>query len=427
MDSDDGAQSQAPSPGWHAAWSQPSEPYFDDLLKDFYTPSGMIDDVFLVVREEGFVTIEDDGTNKVFRALFSERFAEGQSLLAGEKELEVVHDPEGFSTMCRLLHHVPIDITMFVSGGSGGDVVVTPGVMGLAMTVDFYDCAKALHASIYGLLRHTMPALESPRYIVSHMQMCFVAAAYMLDQPEIFREATAILVKHLSTPLDKDICVDMLPPQFHGYIEAQRYYHEKQGTKMVSQLVSDFSDAAYKAQKSGLLVDLMAQLVSAKVWPLGQPCSLANTVSRISELDVPVLKSDNFKAYVDPARHQREDRDSWASTSVSSDRAGWLSAGIPLRMLDGGNDGVQTCRVIKAGGGPTSKAISRSAAAALQTCVGLCLDCLKGNETCRVPHPSRHDVGIPSATVMETWGFRDQRSAQEKAANAWAERPGSVW
>jgi hypothetical protein len=119
--------------------------------------------------------------SKVFKALFSNRFAEGQAMRAGHQspsEIHIKDTPKDLLLLCKLLHW---------QGESRPSS--HRQLRGFALTVDKYDCVEAM--------RHVSWSLFNPISLDDlgeHELYDLVTAAYFLDQPESFQKLTHQIV-----------------------------------------------------------------------------------------------------------------------------------------------------------------------------------------------------------------------------------------
>jgi hypothetical protein len=115
--------------------------------------------------------------SKVFRALFSNRFAEGKAMRAEHQspsKILIEDTPKDLLLLCKLLHWQ-------------GDSRPSSHrqLRGFALTVDKYDCVEAM--------RHVSWSLFNPISLddlSEHELYDLVTAAYFLDQPEAFQKLT---------------------------------------------------------------------------------------------------------------------------------------------------------------------------------------------------------------------------------------------
>ncbi|OQO07814.1 hypothetical protein B0A48_06605 [Cryoendolithus antarcticus] len=197
-------------------------------------------------------------------------------------------------TMCQLLHHLPVKtLEIFAYEGKLERV---EGVIDLALTVNKYDFAERLCLPLHALLSKVVsyfdPAAGYFPCRTNSTALHVAAAAHVLDQPEISRNATIFLVKRQRGPLGEelDTCLTLLPAHFVRFFETQRAHRANEGTRLVSGLVNDFSIIASEAGKPSLSIDFMrilgfeleaqqyvlALLLSKFDYPTAEPPHLTN-------------------------------------------------------------------------------------------------------------------------------------------------------
>lgn len=142
-------------------------------------------------------------TSQVFAAMLSSRYREGQEAGTSESPKEIpLPDDEtvAMTSMCNLLHGKRLEKTL------GSDRILE-----LAIVVDKYACAEALHYQSQATLLQWLDQVSG----CQAGSYCRIAAAsYLLGQACAFQRATRRLVEHTSednTTLMKDDCGKMLP------------------------------------------------------------------------------------------------------------------------------------------------------------------------------------------------------------------------
>jgi hypothetical protein len=138
--------------------------------------------------------------SKVFKALFSNRFAEGKAMRAEHQtpsEILIKDTPKDLLLLCKLLHWQ-------------GDSRPSSHrqLRGFALTVDKYDCVEAM--------RHISWSLFNPISLddlSEHELYDLVTAAYFLDQPESFQKLTHQIVFAYGNALSEayDRYTELLP------------------------------------------------------------------------------------------------------------------------------------------------------------------------------------------------------------------------
>jgi hypothetical protein len=140
--------------------------------------------------------------SKVFRTLFRSGFAEGEAMrnaAESSPEIRVSDAPADLLLLCQLLHFQ-------------GDLenVTHQRFLDLAVIVDKYDCTKALRyatTSKFAALR--------PDDLGQTVKISYLAAAWILDQPEAFRRLSkSIVTCHEYGPAAlEDRYLDILPAE----------------------------------------------------------------------------------------------------------------------------------------------------------------------------------------------------------------------
>ncbi|OQO10496.1 hypothetical protein B0A48_03793 [Cryoendolithus antarcticus] len=349
-------------------------------------------------------------SSNVFRALFSERFAEGHAVHTGEtNEIHVVETPRVFLVMCSLLHHSTIDESK------------TPVVdlLELALLIDKYDCVKPLKSASCAMLQILLEPLAN-HYCVDETDYLHVAtAAYIMDQPEAFVQSTKKLLRSYEGQhgaLDGR-CVDLLPPTFFAAFQTQRADIFSKLTLTITHIVHEYTIAAHRNRKPNLVLDLMTNLSNLALWPLdAKITSLDKALSGLANLRIPVLVAAEDRPYsppyVAPIKYETISggNGDWADTqSVRGSRLN--SWGEPVRYLPSPRTYCPTPLVAS----PfvdtlTPQDINAERAQLERSCVGLCIDCLKGNEVCRVERLGfceRWQKPAP-ITFSDPWGTMSQ-------------------
>lgn len=136
--------------------------------------------------------------SRVFKALFSRRFAEGQALSSQRQtpaEIQMHDTPAALLGLCKLLHFQ----------GDIGDL--TSGqLLDLAIVIDKYDCVDALRYAMDSILTKPCDWLS----VVSLLR--YAAAAYLLDQPKHFRHFTKkLILGEAAIEMPTDPRLDVLP------------------------------------------------------------------------------------------------------------------------------------------------------------------------------------------------------------------------
>ena len=141
--------------------------------------------------------------SKVFKALFSNRYAEGQAMRAEHQtptEILVKDSPKDLLLLCKLLHW---------QGDSRPSS--QRQLRGFALIVDKYDCVEAM--------RHVSLSLFNPISLddlSEHELFDLVTAAYFLDEPETFQKLTRRIVFVYGNTLSEayERYTELLPSNF---------------------------------------------------------------------------------------------------------------------------------------------------------------------------------------------------------------------
>ncbi|OQO10495.1 hypothetical protein B0A48_03792 [Cryoendolithus antarcticus] len=370
MDAD--TTSQAPPASTHTSPGpqEQAAPLFFDLIEMAYGPNDKIDDVILVVKDYHVgtaITIRASiyvlaAASKVFRALFSDRYAEGQSLSAGRKEVHLEDPPKSLLILCQLLHHLPVYEVEFFDGTDG--VLLIEGLVGFASVIDKYDCVHHLHLSSYALLHKTLHEYNARTAFQVKEGVAFAAAAYILNHSRLFKDMTRELVHEQSGNFrkqDPDV-LQYLPDRFMEIVESQRMYIEREINSIITILVEEVITEACKTSKTHIIVLFLENLENHGFWPLTHtPLPAAEVIYMLPKIDIPMLLAE-------------------------ADRAGASQSPKAALAIS-----VKHLKLI---------------------CKGLCLDCLKDNGLCRVQH-LRESVN-PAGISMADWGMKV--TAEEQAA-----------
>jgi hypothetical protein len=145
--------------------------------------------------------------SKVFEVLFSKRFAEGRSIQAGNREVQVTDIPRPLLAMCQLLHHKAVD-----------PPVTEETILDLALLVDKYDCVEPLRHAMFSIVTHLLPSKDD-EWGVHQLYTRLMTAAYLVDQPGLFRSCTSELVMRSNNFGIDARCEELLPVGIVGNIQ----------------------------------------------------------------------------------------------------------------------------------------------------------------------------------------------------------------
>ncbi|KAK6428090.1 hypothetical protein LTR95_015771 [Oleoguttula sp. CCFEE 5521] len=322
--------------------------------------------------------------------------------------------------MCQLLHQVPIKKKSFLNRYH--ELRRKGGLIELATIADKYDCVAPLRSACFEILHQDTSKLKAYRWRnVSAGGLQIAAAAYVLDQPEVFRDITTMLLKDAYGPVSavQDEFSSRLPSKFFECFEAQRIYHAHEGIKIITELVDELGIAAYEVGKPSLAVDFTRNLRSHALWPIYASLQPDRIIKGLSEVTVPLLRADDNKEYVEPQptgeRYARwTEVGDWGVGIAGGEwqeiRPHGIRASSPVNSAWGRPErNPQVIRKPKTI--PTQASVATLAKAFEASCVGLCLDCLKDNEVCRVPHPSEEMSDL--SHLLSGWGFKRRVVEQE--------------
>jgi hypothetical protein len=156
---------------------------------------------------------------------------------------------------------------------------------------------------------------------------------------------------------------------------------------------------------------LMTSMKDRSLWPIW-PCnsglkSLEEQLKAFSCLELPVITADRHIFYEAPSTPQispriHRDHGDWARASVYDSMPPSLrGSDSPSR-----NKMEQTLQV------PTLRTVFDLSEQLRSLCVGLCLDCSKGNDVCRLPHPdplAAYQAGLNFHFAQETSARRSSK------------------
>ena len=143
--------------------------------------------------------------SKVFRALLCGSFAEGEAIrtTAGRPvEIRVSDSPSDLLLLCQLLHFQG-DL----------DKVRHARFLDHALIIDKYDCAQALrHVTTSKFSTLNLSGVDIEEHV------CYLAAAWILDQPKFFRDLSKDIVTYYEHGPDavEDGRLDILPEKVHS-------------------------------------------------------------------------------------------------------------------------------------------------------------------------------------------------------------------
>lgn len=156
----------------------------NEILCEFGDVTLIADDGFHPILKIRVSSCILSTASKVFTALFSKNFAEGQALRKdaadGQSiELHMGDRPADLLALCKLLHF-------------RGDVwaMAAQSFFGLALIIDKYDCVESLRQFTHSVLM----TVKEDSWLQTDSLIYYIAAAFVLDDPDGFRALTQQLV-----------------------------------------------------------------------------------------------------------------------------------------------------------------------------------------------------------------------------------------
>lgn len=354
----------------------PSLEFLFESSIDTICPFG---DIVLVAKDEFLPTAKFKVSScilamssKVFEALFSKNFAEGQSMCSrspGELlEIQTTDPPLAMKHLLRLLHHAdPLE--------PGERIITTSAVLDLAIIADKYDCIEALRLPVDALLSKY---LGNEDFTLDHL----VTAAYMLDQPHHFRHFTRELVSTKimvqANHFDKR-CLELLPSALLSSLFCQQSMARQEVTKQITEFIEKFSAACVVASREVLVMKLFQELKEQDLWPITFGAfNIRNLCDKIQAISIPIISADDKTQTPVPRSPSlarsvttRDIYGGWGTPTPKS--RGWGSEKSPERY---------STQYIDA---PVHHDLKRMADSVRLLIVGVCFDCIQGNE-CRKRH-----------------------------------------
>jgi len=167
-------------------------------------------------------------------------------------------------------------------------------------------------------------------------------------------------------------------------------------TFRLTPFISTYSSSAFAKREPYYVHDLLKQLEMHSLWPLDVgKLSLQLILSCLRAVHVPIMERDTTSSPPATPRHIRSDYyyDSWHVGTRPSSRQSYVSE-ITYGMA-----------AARKSEQPTEAVLDSIIERVAERCVGLCLDCFKGNDHCRQPHVGSEldGNGSPSTTAQEIW------------------------
>jgi hypothetical protein len=169
----------------------------------------------------------------------------------------------------------------------------------------------------------------------------------------------------------------------------------------------------------------LLQLQSSGLWPLDlKGSSLKTIVTALPAVHVPVLESDCY-----PHSHfagQTAEND-YGSDVVHM--SGTVNLGFSRIVRSAHRSYTDQSIPHRPQGQPTQQTLESLAERIRENCAGLCLDCLKGNEQCRLPHPTLRmaQTFVLSQPVTPRSPRRRRRNSFGSIVSWSTGAPGAAW
>lgn len=311
-------------------------------------------------------------SSKVFKALFSKKFAEGQAgvgrSLERRHEILVKDRSTPLKHLCMLLHHQkPYQ--------SPSQTLSADALLELALVADKYDAVEAISLQAEALLSVQKDRADEHGDIFLYE---FIAAATLLEQLEAFRFFTAQLIStHLKIPASymPSKVVNLIPPNLLSAMRIQQSEARQEFTTEVMSLVQQFSKSCTMADKKMLCNDFIEELTGASLMPLNfKYRSLETSLLLLKGVDIPVIA----QKVVSKKEKKRN-----AGVEIYDTDNGWGSPRLRRResddflvvyTVDSEEEIIQDA--------PTHRSIARAIEKVEGMCDGICLDCIRDKE-CR--------------------------------------------
>ncbi|KAK4495879.1 hypothetical protein PRZ48_013147 [Zasmidium cellare] len=322
-------------------------------------------------------------SSKVFKALFSKKFAEGQ---AGEgRSAETPHEilvkdaPTPLHHLCLLLHQqIPV--------ADNENYISPAALLELGLVADKYDLVEAIRLQVHSLLTDTASKDDLDDYASLNK---LVAASVLLDQVAAFRHLTKELVLRRPTiqagQFD-DQCLAYFPSGLLASLFSQQSIARQEFTAQITALIEQFSKASAVANAKGDVQKLIENLRSLDLMPLNfKRCNLKQLLGRLASVHIPLMSVSETiskeKAYHGSLVYRN------GSTAPADYDEVWLNGGRPRYRRDS-NGSLHSHKTeweqlpINA---PTHITVASSVKKIGEMCVGICLDCIQ-DKPCRVRH-----------------------------------------
>ena len=150
----------------------------------------------------------------------------------------------------------------------------------------------------------------------------------------------------------------------------------------LTSFVGSFTSLVFVKQMPNHVCQFLLQLQSSGLWPLDlKRSSLKKLVTALPTVHVPVLESDGYPRSPFAGQTSRND--------YGSEEMHLTPLGYPRTPMGWGFHGAYKLQNIagREKEQPSKQTLESLAERIREHCAGLCLDCFKGNEHCRLPHP----------------------------------------
>ncbi|KAK4493780.1 hypothetical protein PRZ48_014965 [Zasmidium cellare] len=176
--------------------------------------------------------------SKVFGALLGPKFLEGQSTRSPQSPQTISlpdDDPEDMHMVCRLLHGAvsPDELSH----------ITDLEILHLAIPIDKYGLSKSLQFHNQALLLTALRSWDRNTTLSGDEMTCLATAAYLMERPDYFTNATRRLIGETVRTADASILVsqriyDFLPGPVLDIIESKRIVAREKIVHDVPQLLA---------------------------------------------------------------------------------------------------------------------------------------------------------------------------------------------
>lgn len=163
-------------------------------------------------------------------------------------------------------------------------------------------------------------------------------------------------------------------------LRTQQDYIQRELTLAITRIMDTFCTAAYRASKPNLVEVFLQELRVRMLWPLDfRYAQLDAFVAELRTVKVSTIRADQdepFKAPTYARKTRYVDNGGWGAPSELEQYWEPDPEDQPFAYPEP-LDGLEI---------PNQRHLEEAAARVEKLCVGLCLDCLKGKDICRVAH-----------------------------------------